>query len=99
MLSNRKLYARTSDNVCDDDEFPVISVGLRDGRVVEQSLMRPGAFEAPDLIGMTEDEVLEWSSFDATGQHPETFHELAATPLGPWSSFCSKIPGAKPSSR
>jgi len=92
MLSDHKLYARIADSVLDDKDFGVICFGLRDGRVVEQQTLVRGVQGAPDLIGMSEAEVLDWTRLDTTGQHPETYHELAPTRLGPWSSFCSTLP-------
>jgi hypothetical protein len=75
------MFARISDNVLNEKDWGVDWLELEDGVVVLQKTVSRGCYRLPDLYGMTAEELVEWSRFDATGQHPEQYHELAESKL------------------
>lgn len=76
-MGRKVMFARISDNVLDEVDWPVARLVLRDGVVVEQAQHKPGAYAFGQLVGITSTMLAAWSRFDATGTHPEMYHELA----------------------
>jgi len=86
-----RVCARISDNVLDPEDWNIYELVFARGRVVEVVVVNPGVYggSVDDFIGMTIEQLSDWSRLDATGQHPETYYELAPSPSGPWEGFVS----------
>lgn len=98
MKARSIIYARISDNVLDDIDWPVRKLVLEDGRVVEHEDVPPteGAYPLvrfqdghDPCTGWTSFQLLEWSRRDYTGYHPERFHDLKAEIDEKFASFLS----------
>ena len=72
------IYTRMSDNVLDDEDYPVHRLVLKDGVVTERTLVQRGVYTTQSMpdVGWTLDQVEAWLSYDGTGSHPETFHQF-----------------------
>lgn len=73
---NGNILARISDNVLDDDDWGVYKLTLEEGVVEEQSTINKGAYASEYFLGMSVEQLSEWSNYDPTGQHPENYYEL-----------------------
>lgn len=77
------LYARISDNVLDEEDWPIRKLVIENERIVEhedrpmRGLPAMG-FEGGPETGWSLDQLLAWSSLDSTGKHPEVYHDLKA---------------------
>lgn len=77
-MKARVLYVRVSDNVLSDEDFAVRRILIENGTVVGHTDLNPGVygFDFMPNDGWTLDQVLNWTSYDPTGQHPEVYHEV-----------------------
>lgn len=75
------MFARVSDNVLDDEDWGIVKLVIADGEVVEKEYVQHGCYENDIYIGMTVEQLVEWTRYDATGTHPEQYHELAEAEL------------------
>jgi hypothetical protein len=73
----KNLFARISDNVLDEKDWGVVLLVLHDGVVVEQRSVSQGVYAPESFVLMTVAQLAEWTCYDATGTHPEQYHELA----------------------
>jgi hypothetical protein len=61
MITDGVYALSITDAVLDDDCWPVWCVVVRTGVVLQQHVMFPGeAYEMPEMVGMTVDEVAAW---------------------------------------
>jgi hypothetical protein len=70
------IYIRKSDNVLDDEDYPIRKLTLSNNRVVQTVEIHPGVYSFPSRLGIgaTIDDIIKWAKYDPTGQHPETYH-------------------------
>lgn len=73
---NGNILARVFDNVLDDSDWGVYKLLLKDGVVVEQSTINKGAYVVEEFVGMSIEQLSEWSSYNSTGRYPENYYEL-----------------------
>lgn len=72
------VHLRISDNVLEEDDWPVVEATLTDGRITELKEIKSGVYSwgvAP-TIGWLIKPLLTWLRYDPTGSHPETYHEI-----------------------
>lgn len=82
--------ARISDNVLDEQEWPVVRLRFSaDRRIAERSVLRTGIYSTDGFpaIGDSLELVALWSNYDGTGSHPENYYELRVD--GVWRAFVS----------
>lgn len=75
-----KLLVRISDNVLDEDDWPVRRIEIQGEVIVSVEDIHQGVYamdEMPDK-GWDLDRLITWSSYDGTGTHPENFYEVKA---------------------
>ncbi len=70
------ILAKVSDNVLEDTDWGVYELLLKDGVVVEQSVINKGVYVAEEFVGMGTPQLSLWSHYDPTGHHPEMYYEL-----------------------
>lgn len=89
---------RMSDNVLEDDDWPVRDILVRAGRIVSVQDIHHGVYSfsshAP-TIGWDMEQLCEWLAHDPTGRHPEQWNEIRKD--GIWQSFLkpAELPTAK----
>ena len=69
---------RISDNVSDEEDWTTYKLHFKGNdipRVDCQKEIHKGIY-GHDFIGMSMIELHSWQKFDATGTHPETYHEV-----------------------
>lgn len=86
---------RISDNVLDKAQWPIVRCTIEDserlaGRIVSRTVVHAGVYALDGFPrqGATAREIAKWLRFDATGSHPETYHEVLDA-SGRWRSFLS----------
>ncbi len=78
IAKDSRVHVRVSDNAMDDEElWGVSQLAIIDGVVVGQCTISRGMYSIDDMIGWTIKQLVEWSSYDATGSHPEQYHEIS----------------------
>lgn len=76
-----KIFARIADNVLDPIDWPVRVLYVDANGVVTYVEEKDGAYAwswsetSPD-VGWTLGQVAAWTCFDATGSHPEVYHQV-----------------------
>ncbi len=71
------IHVRISDNQLEEEDWGVSRLTIIDGVVAGQSRILDGAYWIPDMMGWTTDQLIKWSSYDATGRHPEQYNEIS----------------------
>jgi len=74
-----EVFIRISDNVLEKEDWPVNLLIIRDGLVVKEEEICPGAYRFEYMEGWTTHELCLWSQYDSTGSHPENYHEIHLT--------------------
>ncbi len=69
-----------SDNVLDKDWGETIIL-VKNGKVVDRKERKKGPYSVPNMMGWTTQEIVDWSKYDSTGQHPETRHRVRMLPF------------------
>jgi hypothetical protein len=77
LKSNGLVCMRISDDVLDEENWGIDGLTIEDGVVVRQLHLSKGAYTMPDVVGWTTKQLMEWTQYDATGSHPEQYHELS----------------------
>jgi hypothetical protein len=75
-----KLLVRLSDNVLEDDDWPVRRIEIQEKVIVGVEDIQQGVYgtgHMPD-VGWGLSQLVGWLSYDGTGQHPENYHEIKA---------------------
>ncbi len=70
---------RISDNVLDEEDWPIREILIRDGVIVNVLDVHHGVYswgETTPTIGWDLERLCEWLDFDPTGSHPENWHEI-----------------------
>ena len=79
-LNNFTADIRISDEVLNDNDWPVHNITVQGGLVVKQEVVQEGVYTMPDMLGWTTRAVYAWvnSSEDASssGTFPNNFHEI-----------------------
>lgn len=84
-----RIRVRISDNVLDEIDWPVYELELLGGFVERSEIINPGAY-GRDFIGMTEERLLEWLSWQCPSHyHPEEYHDI-------WSPKARRFVDFKP---
>jgi len=71
-----QLKVSVTDNVLEDGDWGTDCLMVRDGKVVKQITLTKGCYTIPNMVGWTREQLVEWSQYDATGRHPENYHEV-----------------------
>lgn len=76
------LYVRTSDNVLEDEDYPVRLIVIEENKVKQVVTLNDGVYGTWGMPseGWSLREVMDWSAYDNTGHHPECYHEVTASP-------------------
>ncbi len=77
---------RISDNVLDEEDWTVDRFAVIDGRLQHLGTRRKGIYKTTKstLEGKTLEELAQWSQWNPTGRHPETYYEVRiANPMRP----------------
>lgn len=74
------LRIRYADNVLDSRDFGVMVLTIKDGVTVSAKKERGGVYSLDDRgspsVGWDLKQLSRWSGYDATGMHPEIYHEI-----------------------
>jgi len=65
-----------TDNVLETEDWGIDILTLNDGKVVKQEVLRNGCYQIPRMWGWTVDQLVEWSQYDGTRNHPEQCHNV-----------------------
>jgi len=74
--ANCKAWVRTSDNVLDDEDWGIEELTISNGKVIHVKEIKKGRYANEPMLGWTCLDLIQWSSFDCTGQHPESYNEI-----------------------
>ena len=78
-LIDGMLVLRISDNVLDELDWPMWLCVMADDVIIQQRVIRTGAYSRSNSlpgVGDTMTDIIKWSSYDSTGEHPETYHRV-----------------------
>ena len=75
------LYARISDNVLGEPDWPIAKVHFDQGVVVRVEEHAKGVYGMSDFVGKTIEDMALWTQHDSTGSHPEQYNELSPDPV------------------
>lgn len=75
------LHARISDNVLDDEDWPIrrLVLDVKRRQIIDHEDVHRGAYrfeEYDPQKGMSFDSLFDWTRRDPTGEHPELYPEL-----------------------
>lgn len=70
-----KIKIRISDNVLEEEDWPVFELTLGELEVTETKILQPGVY-GRGFTGMPIERLLELLHFDPTGQHPEISYDI-----------------------
>ena len=75
--NNTTVLARVSDNVLEEEDWPVHTLTFEGGICTSQTEKQKGVYSfSESFIGKSTDDLIEWSNYDNSGNHPEMFHEI-----------------------
>lgn len=87
-----QLRIRISDSVLEPEDWPVMRLSIGpDLKIQDRTQERLGAYDflGTPNIGQGLEDLSLWLRHDATGQHPETFHEILIGDC--WRSFVTPM--------
>lgn len=80
-------HLRISDNVLQDEDWPIVEATMVNSRIIELKEINPGAYGWDVVsIGMRIDTLLKWLKYDPTGVHPEHYCQIRLLPDGKWEN-------------
>jgi len=71
------MFVRISDNVLDKSYWTVAELVIKNHRVTGMTITYQGSYDLPSMVGWCIGQVVEWQNYDATGNHPENYHEVS----------------------
>jgi hypothetical protein len=71
------MFARISDNVLEEKHWGVMRLVIGGGIVAAQEPVSRGVYALGGFVGWSVASLATWTRYDATGTHPEQYHELA----------------------
>lgn len=77
--------ASITDDVLDQDAWPLWIIHMTDGVIRYITKITPGVYGIPDMVDWTKDQLVEWIQEDNTGSHPCVENVLML--LGPEPKF------------
>ncbi|KKM74286.1 hypothetical protein LCGC14_1401860 [marine sediment metagenome] len=84
----RQLQIRISDNVLEEKEWSTAQIAFDElGNIAAICILNDGIYGLPSCVGWSFTQLTKWQSWDATGHHPETYHEIRAIDAEEWHSM------------
>ena len=75
--NNTTVLARVSDDVLDEEDWPVHTLIFEEGICTSQTEKQKGVYSlSASFIGKRTEDLIEWANYDASGNNPEMFHEI-----------------------
>ena len=87
MCKLKSYLLRVSDNVLDEEDWPIFIVYIDDGKVRYQRQETTGAHPAPYMFGWPVEKIAEWLRHDDTGEYPEMYHDIYSGKHGKFTSI------------
>jgi hypothetical protein len=84
-----RLWLKISDNVLEEDSWPIAQVDITSGAVSSVVEIRPGVHSIDIPRGTSLGAVAQWLSYDSTGESPETYYQAWVPSEGVWRSALS----------
>lgn len=75
----KRFHIRISDNVLEPEDWPIAVIYIRGHLNTIASIdtsVKSGCYSFPSMLGWNLTQLFNWLKYDATGQHPETYHEI-----------------------
>ena len=80
--NNITVLARLSDNVLDEEDWPVHRLTFEGRICTSQIEEHKGVYNlSTSFIGKSINTLMEWTQHDDTGNHPEMYHEIQVVPF------------------
>ena len=75
--NNTKVLARISDSVLEEEDWPIHTLTFEDGICTSQIERQKGVYSLSEsFIGKRTEDLMKWTTYDNSGDHPEMFHEI-----------------------